>query len=403
MHQGLIELRNKVCLAFLLMNALFVTIVYVLTEVNANTKHALSVKLPCTVSEGPPGRGYIEPISFAFTAIFGIMLFLQFICMLMHRMSTFVHIVASNKLDWKRKLIAGITAKSEVPNDIGVEDGLEIVKGLQAVNEDDTISIASVDTTYSEDSYRRTENKSRDMWKRYTKRLREQTQHQPQELRVQFAKNLSKFTKALEEGDDASTRGMQEENNAIIYEQKISEVKRLLKDRFNRRTLAAVRTIAENQERTSEIKRRATALNRKKIVQSRWKAFEEKIRLTQELDKGVTSYPDRPTKVVFAAVTKAALAQEKRRRLEEGEEIQETSINETTFKKPYKNLDNDDKDNEISNEDTTQSQPVFESKREILLDIEERGADEEDSISNSQKKQEDSNDEQNTSEEVTNL
>lgn len=399
MHQGLIELRNKVCLAFLLMNALFVTIVYVLTEVNANTKHALSVKLPCTVSEGPPGRGYIEPISFAFTAIFGIMLFLQFICMLMHRMSTFVHIVASNKLDWKRKLIAGITAKSEVPNDIGVEDGLEIVKGLQAVNEDDTISIASVDTTYSEDSYRRTENKSRDMWKRYTKRLREQTQHQPQELRVQFAKNLSKFTKALEEGDDASTRGMQEENNAIIYEQKISEVKRLLKDRFNRRTLAAVRTIAENQERTSEIKRRATALNRKKIVQSRWKAFEEKIRLTQELDKGVTSYPDRPTKVVFAAVTKAALAQEKRRRLEEGEEIQETSINETTFKKPYESLD----DNEKSNEDTTQSQPVFESKREILLDIEERGADEEDSISNSQKKQEDGNDEQNTSEEVTNL
>lgn len=399
MHQGLIELRNKVCLAFLLMNALFVTIVYVLTEVNANTKHALSVKLPCTVSEGPPGRGYIEPISFAFTAIFGIMLFLQFICMLMHRMSTFVHIVASNKLDWKRKLIAGITAKSEVPNDIGVEDGLEIVKGLQAVNEDDTISIASVDTTYSEDSYRRTENKSRDMWKRYTKRLREQTQHQPQELRVQFAKNLSKFTKALEEGDDASTRGMQEENNAIIYEQKISEVKRLLKDRFNRRTLAAVRTIAENQERTSEIKRRATALNRKKIVQSRWKAFEEKIRLTQELDKGVTSYPDRPTKVVFAAVTKAALAQEKRRRLEEGEEIQKTSINETTFKKPYESLD----DNEKSNEDTTQSQPVFESKREILLDIEERGADEEDSISNSQKKQEDSNDEQNTSEEVTNL
>lgn len=399
MHQGLIELRNKVCLAFLLMNALFVTIVYVLTEVNANTKHALSVKLPCTVSEGPPGRGYIEPISFAFTAIFGIMLFLQFICMLMHRMSTFVHIVASNKLDWKRKLIAGITAKSEVPNDIGVEDGLEIVKGLQAVNEDDTISIASVDTTYSEDSYRRTENKSRDMWKRYTKRLREQTQHQPQELRVQFAKNLSKFTKALEEGDDASTRGMQEENNAIIYEQKISEVKRLLKDRFNRRTLAAVRTIAENQERTSEIKRRATALNRKKIVQSRWKAIEEKIRLTQELDKGVTSYPDRPTKVVFAAVTKAALAQEKRRRLEEGEEIQKTSINETTFKKPYESLD----DNEKSNEDTTQSQPVFESKREILLDIEERGADEEDSISNSQKKQEDSNDEQNTSEEVTNL
>lgn len=98
MRKGLKKLRKKVYGRFLLINLLLVVIVYTLTEVNANTEHALSIKLPCTVLEGPPGRGYIDPISFTFTAIFGIMLFLQFICMLIHGWSTLNHIVASNKL-----------------------------------------------------------------------------------------------------------------------------------------------------------------------------------------------------------------------------------------------------------------------------------------------------------------
>lgn len=102
MREGLKELRKNVYGQFLLINLFLVVIVYTLTEVNANTKHALSIKLPCTVSEGPPGRGYIEPISFTFTAIFGIMLFLQFICMLIHGWSTFNHIIASNKLTLKK-------------------------------------------------------------------------------------------------------------------------------------------------------------------------------------------------------------------------------------------------------------------------------------------------------------
>lgn len=98
MQEGLKELRKKVYGRFLLFNLLLVVVVYTLTEVNANTNHALSIKLPCTVLEGPPGRGYIEPISLTFTAIFGIMLFLQFICMLIHGWSTFNHIIVSNRL-----------------------------------------------------------------------------------------------------------------------------------------------------------------------------------------------------------------------------------------------------------------------------------------------------------------
>ncbi|XP_062589948.1 chitin synthase chs-2-like [Saccostrea cucullata] len=325
MQQGLIELRNKVCLGFLLMNALFVTIVYVLTEVNATTNQTLSIKLPCTVGEGRPGRGYIEPISFAFTAVFGIMLFLQFICMLMHRMSTFIHISASTQFNLSKRLQDWFYPKEQGSPDIGVEEGLEVVKQLQAVKEDDTISIMSQDTNYSEDSYTRSGNKSREMWKRYTRRLREKTSKQPQELRANFADNLETLTKALEVGDDASTRGMREESNFNVHDDKISEVQKLLKNRFNRKTLSAVRTIAENQVRTQEIKRRATALkNRKKIHESRWNDFAERGKLDNERkNKGQTGR----ISFGFASVATAAMAQENRRRLEESDEILET-INE---------------------------------------------------------------------------
>lgn len=234
------------------MNALFVTTVYVLTEVNAHTKHALSLKPPCTVSERPPGRGYIEPISFAFTAIFGIMLFLQFICMLMHRMSTFLHIVASVKLDLKKKLK---TAKNKVPTNIRVEDGLEIVKVLQNAKEDDAVSIAPVDTIYSDDSYKRTENKSRDMWKRYTKRVKEQS-HQQNEYCVQFAKQLNKLTNALDEEDAIST----ENNNTNGNKGKMFDIQKILKNELKGKTLNAISTIVKNDTKRGEVKKRATAL-----------------------------------------------------------------------------------------------------------------------------------------------
>nr|XP_034301297.1 chitin synthase chs-2 isoform X1 [Crassostrea gigas] len=339
MRQGLKELRNKVCLAFLLMNALFVTIVFVLTEVNASFNHALSIKLPCTVSEGPPGRGYIEPISIAFTAIFGIMLFLQFICMLMHRISTLVHIVASVKLDWKRKLV---TAKNKdqpenVEVEVEVEDGLELVKGLQAVKEDDTISIASTDTMYSVESYVRSKQKSKIMWKKYQKRLKKQTQQQ-NDYCLQFTNNLKKFTEALEKNDNKS-------------------VQKLLENKMKGKAIAAVSTILKNDTKMNEIKIRATALNKKEVVKRRWQDFGAKLGLNKEDEN------DKNPGKFFKDDTKAALAQEKRKRLEEGD----ISLGETNV-------------NKIKRE-------TSESRRDIPLDIMKRGTDEKNSIPNVQKEQ----------------
>jgi chitin synthase len=318
MHQGLLELRNKVCLAFLLMNALFVTIVYVLTEVNASTQQTLSIKLPCTVSGGRPGRGYIEPISFAFTAIFGIMLLLQFICMLMHRMSTFIHIAASLNFDLKKKLSKGFNSDEKTPRIIGVQEGLEIVKELQTEKDDDNISIASQETAYSEDSYTRSGNKTREMWKKYTRRLRAKTSTQPQELRWKFANNLEKFSKVLDEGDNASTRGIQEERNANIHDETIEKVQKAFRNRFNTKTLHVVRTLAENSNKTQEIKRRATALKQRNRIKSHWTEATGKVLLQKEAENGVRN--GRTSRVGFALVAKAAVAQEKRKHLDEPDE-----------------------------------------------------------------------------------
>ena len=307
MHLSLLELRNKVCLAYWLMNALFVTIVYVLTEVNESNNQALSIKLPCRVSAEPHGRVYIEPISFTFTVIFGVTLLIQFVCLLFHRFSTFIHIVAANTYGLKNKITANLnTKKNQQLADIGVDDGLIMVKKLQAVKEEDEVFLASEKTSLSENSL---ENKRREMWERYTRRLRAQTSQQPQDLRTQFAKNLNKLTKVLDEGDNNGTNNPNYSNQDNEDEDdKVTMVLKTFRNRLDRKT---VKALAQNKERTSEIKRRAMALNRRNIVKSRWQAFGEKNKLTQAVSDINQSRHSK-----FAFVAAAVMAEEKRKVLE---------------------------------------------------------------------------------------
>ncbi|KAK3602567.1 hypothetical protein CHS0354_021163 [Potamilus streckersoni] len=88
-------LRNKVCLFFILANTLFITIIFALQQIAAESG-SLSVHLPCITGES--GTNNVEPISFAFTFIFGIILLLQFICMLLHRLSTLIHICSRTEI-----------------------------------------------------------------------------------------------------------------------------------------------------------------------------------------------------------------------------------------------------------------------------------------------------------------
>ncbi|XP_041374203.1 chitin synthase chs-2-like [Gigantopelta aegis] len=93
-------LRNKVCLFFFLSNCLFVTLIFILESVSEYTP-SLTFQLPCNTDESTPAK--LEPIAIAFTFIFGILLFIQFLAMLMHRYSTLLHIVSHTKIRLKGK------------------------------------------------------------------------------------------------------------------------------------------------------------------------------------------------------------------------------------------------------------------------------------------------------------
>ena len=104
-QEQLIELRNKVCLIFILINSLFIIVVFSLQQVTSGGGD-LSVKLPCA-DEKEHGVGQsIEPISVAFTLVFGVLLLVQFLCMLMHRFATLLHICASTTIFKGKKLLA---------------------------------------------------------------------------------------------------------------------------------------------------------------------------------------------------------------------------------------------------------------------------------------------------------
>ena len=72
------------------------------------TSGGLSFPLPCAEKndKGIYEAGQsVEPISVAFTLVFGILLFVQFVCMLMHRIATLVHILAATEIFKKKRKV----------------------------------------------------------------------------------------------------------------------------------------------------------------------------------------------------------------------------------------------------------------------------------------------------------
>jgi len=78
----LLELRNKMSVAFLLLNSIFVAVVFVM-QLNMDT---LYVPWPC----GDDVR--IEPLGLTIMIMFGAIMTIQIIGMIVHRTSTFFHI-----------------------------------------------------------------------------------------------------------------------------------------------------------------------------------------------------------------------------------------------------------------------------------------------------------------------
>ena len=98
LKQDLNNLRNTLFAGLLVINAIFVTIVYVLTQINSY-KNRLSFEISCPVIDSDRADTLlIEPIPIAFTIVFGLILFIQAVGMLFHRLLTFSHIMVRTEI-----------------------------------------------------------------------------------------------------------------------------------------------------------------------------------------------------------------------------------------------------------------------------------------------------------------
>ncbi|KHJ44104.1 Chitin synthase [Trichuris suis] len=149
------ELRNQVSFGFIMMNALFVLIIFLL-QLKKNciyiewpfsplTNHTI---IPCNKDTNEPewtiSRLQLEPIGLVFLSFFMTLLLLQFAAMILHRFTTLAHILASTNL-WCSKAANRKVSEEEVV----LMNAVEIAKELQAIKGIDEDNIA--DKTFIEE------------------------------------------------------------------------------------------------------------------------------------------------------------------------------------------------------------------------------------------------------------
>ncbi|KAL3854410.1 hypothetical protein ACJMK2_013680 [Sinanodonta woodiana] len=322
-HKQLLQLRNKVCLFFILINALFVTIVFSLQQVTASTG-SLSIKLPCADSNNPGQR--IEPISMTFTLIFGILLFVQFVCMLMHRFATILHVCASTEIFRKkmeRPVLNGddVPEETDVSKQISVEQGLALVKSMQMPKvDDDAVSIYSTDSSIGESEDLDFGTVRKKQMKERWRRLARKRQAAKGNLNGNFVANVKKLNSIMvrEGTDNMSERLDDNKDKEAEEEEKVDEMQKTFK-RFERKTLQTIVRMAQNQKLKESIAEKAAKLNeiekrrRTVKVQSKW---QEVLRRKQLQD---LNNPNRTDEVdgagrklnAFAVLAKGALAQKR--------------------------------------------------------------------------------------------
>lgn len=145
------QLRNSLSAAFLLLNAIFIVVIFSL-QLNMDK---LSIPWPC-------GEGMrVEPLGFVFMVMFGAIMSIQVIGMIFHRTSTFLHVVSTTRLncfsgsdeDVKRAATkknsgnAGGLAQRAAVDD--VERLIVLAKNMGKMAFDDRMSISSGSSRFS--------------------------------------------------------------------------------------------------------------------------------------------------------------------------------------------------------------------------------------------------------------
>ncbi|XP_052234766.1 chitin synthase chs-1-like isoform X1 [Dreissena polymorpha] len=337
----LTELRNKVCLIFILINSLFIIVVFSLQQVVASGG-SLAFPLPCATLDdnGKANKGQsIEPISVAFTVVFGILLFVQFVCMLMHRIATLLHICASTEIFKIKRKITLPDQDAEDPSEdqrttageMTYKEVYDMVKDMQKDQEADSNSITS-ESSYApsevdddEDAAIR-KKEARERWKSIVKHRR---RTQGNTLGANFRKNFVTYQSAIREHENLE--GDDEE-----IAQKLRK-----KTHFNRMNTKSMKVLA-TMARDPSTKQR---LEKTKVVaRKRFAEVIERVKFRQ-LVAGATDEPDGPAnkKVsagdIFRAAAKTELAKRSRTTAEQMEAVEIHHEHEDGEEATYKNTD----------------------------------------------------------------
>ena len=195
--EELIELRNSVCLAFMIINALFIILLFALETISQQTSN-LYFTMPCNVP-GLAGEK-VQPIALTFTLVFGILIVMQFVAMLFHRYSTFLHIAAITEVKLKRKVIG--PRSEEKPS---VDETIQLVREMQAIRDDDEMSIApdydndDVKPDYSDDDDEGGPKSPRgqELWSKFKGRRKGLQIHRT--LNRAFMKNFNRLVSEIDE------------------------------------------------------------------------------------------------------------------------------------------------------------------------------------------------------------
>lgn len=135
------NLRDKMVFAFIMLNALFVLVIFLL-QLNQDQIHLrwpLGQKVEITYDDDSGmvilDQEYLmlEPIGLLFLVLFGTIMLIQFTAMLFHRLGTLTHLLSTVQLNWYCfKKVDELSDKALLE-----KRAIEIVKDLQKLNSDD--------------------------------------------------------------------------------------------------------------------------------------------------------------------------------------------------------------------------------------------------------------------------
>ena len=141
--QDLLGLRNKVAFAFLMVNALYVVVVFML-QIQKDTS-GLTLPWPCWKG----GQGIskkevrLEPIGFVLLLFFSLVFVIQFLGMLFHRIGTLWHVLSTTSLNCGAKTGDALVSEE-------ITNAIALAKDLGRLQPEDDRRNSMFDRVYSE-------------------------------------------------------------------------------------------------------------------------------------------------------------------------------------------------------------------------------------------------------------